>query len=192
MDRLGPRAVGRLEDAERAARLDAAVAGSGWRELRTGDGTGAPWASGVEVAIVAEALGRGLADVAFLGPTLAADLRRLAGASEASARETVALRADLSGLAAQGEDAVAVDVSGAGSALALGPGGALASVALSGAPAGVDLTRPTMRVPASPATPVGGSVTEEAVRRCGRWTRWSRPRPSRRRRRRRRTRHVRR
>ena len=41
---------------------------------------GAPLASGVEAAIVAEELGRGLADAPFLGPTLAAELRRLAGA----------------------------------------------------------------------------------------------------------------
>ena len=35
-------------------------------------GDGAPLASGVEAAIVAEELGRGLADVSFVGPTLAA------------------------------------------------------------------------------------------------------------------------
>ncbi|XVQ07634.1 acyl-CoA dehydrogenase family protein [Spirillospora sp. CA-255316] len=166
-DRFGLRAVGQLEDTARVAKLDAAVAESGWRELRTADDTGAPWASGVEVAIVAEALARGLADVPFLGPTLAAELRRLAGAPEAGARETVALRADLSDLAASGEDAVAIDVIGAGSALVLGAGGALWSVPLSGAPTRVDLTRPTMPVSTSSATPVGGSVTEEAVQR---WT----------------------
>ena len=80
VDRLGPRAVGELDDPERAAKLDAAVAASGWRELRTATDDGAPWASGVEVALVAEELGRGLADAPFLGPTLAAELRRLAGA----------------------------------------------------------------------------------------------------------------
>ncbi|HEX5946470.1 MAG TPA: hypothetical protein VFY82_09345, partial [Acidimicrobiales bacterium] len=35
VDRLGPSAVGELDDAERAAKLDAAVDASGWRELRT-------------------------------------------------------------------------------------------------------------------------------------------------------------
>ena len=40
----------------------------------------APLASGVEVGIVAEELGRGLADVSFLGPILAGELRRLTGA----------------------------------------------------------------------------------------------------------------
>jgi len=166
-DRLGVRTVGQLEDAGRTARLDAAVADSGWRELRTADGTGAPWASGVEVAIIAEALARRLADVAFLGPTLAAELRRLAGAPEAGTRETVALRANLSGLAAPGENAVAVDVARAESALVLGPDGALSSVVLAGTPTGVDLTRPTMPVSTSSATPVSGSVTGEAVQR---WT----------------------
>ena len=80
VDRLGPHAVGELDDPERAGKLDAAVTASGWRELRTSTDDGAPWASGVEVAVVAEELGRGLADVPFLGPTLAAELRRLAGA----------------------------------------------------------------------------------------------------------------
>ena len=53
---------------------------SGWRELRVAAEGGGPLASGVEAAIVAEELGRGAADASFLGPTLAAELRRLAGA----------------------------------------------------------------------------------------------------------------
>jgi Acyl-CoA dehydrogenase, C-terminal domain len=52
------------------ARLEKAVAATGWRTLRS-DG-----ATGVEVAIVAEEFGRGLVDVPFLGPVLADDLRR--------------------------------------------------------------------------------------------------------------------
>ncbi len=96
VDRLGPHAVGQLADGERAAKLDAAVAAAGWRELRTATDDGAPWASGVEVAIVAEELARGLADTAFLGPTMAAELRRLAGAPPAAASETVVLAPDLS------------------------------------------------------------------------------------------------
>ena len=78
--RLGVRAVADLDDTERAAKLDAAVAASGWRELRSATDDGTPWASAVEVAVVAEELGRGLADTPYLGPTMAADLRRLAGA----------------------------------------------------------------------------------------------------------------
>ena len=92
VDRLGPATVAQLDDAERAAKLDAAVAASGWRELRTAADDGNPWASAVEVAVVAEELGRGLADTAFLGPTLAADLRRRAGATDGDRAETVALR----------------------------------------------------------------------------------------------------
>jgi hypothetical protein len=48
------------------------------------------------VALVAEQLGRGLADTKFLGPTLAAELRRLAGAPAGAALETVAFAPDLS------------------------------------------------------------------------------------------------
>lgn len=95
--RLGPKAVADLDDRRRAARLAAAVESSGWLALRDGDllgdGGGAcgPVASGVEVALVAEELGRGLADTAFLGPVLAAELRRRAGAPPSGAPETVVL-----------------------------------------------------------------------------------------------------
>src|SRR5262249_58808261 len=75
--RLGPRSVRDLDDAERIAKLDAAVEAAGWRELRAAGEARAPLASGVEAAIVAEQLGQGLAGVSFLGPTLAAELRRL-------------------------------------------------------------------------------------------------------------------
>ena len=80
VDRLGPQTVGQLDDGERAEKLDAAIAASGWRELRSPEDGDAPLASGVEVAIIAEELGRGLADAPFVGPTLAAELRRLVGA----------------------------------------------------------------------------------------------------------------
>jgi alkylation response protein AidB-like acyl-CoA dehydrogenase len=132
-DRLGPHAVGDLDDPERAAKLDAAVTASGWRELRTAADGGQPWASGVEVALVAEELGRGLADAAFLGPTLAAELRRLA-VPPAADGETVALTPDLAGPAVAGDAAVAVDARAAAAALVLvpAPGGghALGQVAL--------------------------------------------------------------
>src|SRR5215470_7240712 len=76
-----PTSVAQLDDADRTAKLDAALTGAGWRELRAAvDGT-EPLASTVEAAIVAEELGRGLADTAFLGPTLAVELRRRAGLS---------------------------------------------------------------------------------------------------------------
>ena len=94
--RLGPRVVADLADTERIAKLNAAVTASGWRELRAASDEGSPWASAVEVAVVAEELGRGLADAPFVGPTLAADLRRLSGAGQATAPETMVLTEDLS------------------------------------------------------------------------------------------------
>jgi len=149
-DRLGLHAVADLDDPERAAKLDAAVVASGWRELRAASDDGGPWASAVEVAVVAEELGRGLADAAFVGPTLAADLRRLAGLPPATAVETVLCAADLAepacavdGVVPQG--AVAVDAAGATTALVLvagTPDRGLGVVALAGGAAGVDLTRP--------------------------------------------------
>jgi len=78
---LGPATVADLDDSTRTKRLAAAVRDAGWLELRHDDGDGAPLASGVEACIVADALGGAVADVAFTGPTLAADLARRAGVS---------------------------------------------------------------------------------------------------------------
>lgn len=72
-DDLGPGSVADLDDDNRVARLEKAIAGAGFRNLRS-DG-----ASGVEVAIVAEEFARGLVDVPFIGPVLADDLRRRLG-----------------------------------------------------------------------------------------------------------------
>ncbi|HET6952300.1 MAG TPA: acyl-CoA dehydrogenase [Acidimicrobiales bacterium] len=165
-DRLGPHAVGELDDEERTGKLDAAVAASGGRELRTPaeDGGDAPLASGVEAAIVAEELGRGLVDVPFLGPTLAAELRRLAGAPLATAPETVALAPDLTDVACVAHGAppsgrVAIDARGATAALVVlpAPGGhVLGEIALAPAAAQVDLTRPTAVPATSPAVAVAG------------------------------------
>ena len=165
--RLGPRAVADFEDTERAAKLDAAVTESGWRELRAASVDGGPWASAVEVAVVAEELGRALVDTAFIGPTLAADLRRRTGLPPAEVGETVVLTADLGDLAVAVDGvvpagAVAVDVLGATSALLLvtgADGWGLGAVSLSAdcETGGVDLTRP--------ATGAGGgrSVTPLVV-----------------------------
>ena len=179
VDRLGPHAVGELDDAERVAKLDAAVAASGWRELRTATDEGAPWASAVEVALVAEQLGRGLADAPYLGPTLAAELRRLAGALPATARETVALAPDLSVLVCRpvgspAGECVAVDAQGATSALLLVPargGHTLAQVGLGRTGGRVDLTRATVPVdPGAVVVAVPGAdrvISDEAE------TRWT-------------------
>jgi alkylation response protein AidB-like acyl-CoA dehydrogenase len=170
--RLGPKTVRDLDDGERSAKLDAAVDGAGWRELRTADDDGRPWASGVEVAIVAEELARGLADVAFMGPTLAADLRRCAGAGAGSSAETVTLTGSLGALAVArvavdsvGSDAVAIDVAGATSALVLMDGG-LGSVALGAVGTAVDLTRPSAGLDGT-AVAVGGALNEAEI---DRWT----------------------
>jgi hypothetical protein len=165
--------VGQLDDEARAAKLDAAVVASGWRELRTADERGAPWASAVEVALVAEELARGCADAAFVGPTLAAELRRLAGAPEASELETVALLPDLSAPAHAGDAAVAVDAAGATAALVLQPvagGHALARVGVHGDDVGIDLTRPTVAVSTDAATPVEGQVRALTDDDLTRWT----------------------
>ncbi|WP_207400134.1 acyl-CoA dehydrogenase family protein, partial [Actinomadura fibrosa] len=125
VDDHAPGSVADLDDGARRGALEAALTRSGWRELRVpdaGDGDRPP-ASAVETAIVAEELGRGPADVPFLGPTLAAELRRRAGARPAPGPETVLLRPDLSGLAAVEEgrhcSGVAIDARGADAALAL-------------------------------------------------------------------------
>jgi alkylation response protein AidB-like acyl-CoA dehydrogenase len=155
VDRLGPKAVGQLDDVERASKLDAAVAASGWRELRAPEDGGAPLASGVEAAIVAEELSRGLADAPYLGPTLAVELRRLGGLTDAADAETVALRRDLGTLG----DAVAVDAAGAATALVLLDGTSLASAPLSGPEERVDLTRPSRLVGTpSPIGEMGGEA----------------------------------
>jgi len=163
VDRLGPATVAQLDDAERAGKLDAAVAAAGWRELRTATGDGNPWATAVEVAVIAEELGRGLADAAFLGPTLAADLRRRAGAPTATANETVALGQSLSGLAQTDEDvdATAVDAHGASSALLLLAGegnGRLGVITLGSAAWGADLTRPVARQDGERVTALDGQT----------------------------------
>jgi alkylation response protein AidB-like acyl-CoA dehydrogenase len=156
VDRLAPRTVGDLDDEERSARLDAAVAGSDWRELRAPSGVGGPLASAIEAAIVAEELGRGLADTAFIGPTLATDLRRLADAPAVSGSETVAFAADLGALASAAGGAVAVDSAGATGAL-LVDAGAVGVVDLAGQEVRVDLTRPSVALePSASVTPAGG------------------------------------
>jgi len=89
---LGPGSVHDLADDGRVARLEKAVAATGWRTMRS-DG-----ATGVEAALVAEEFARRLVDVPFLGPVLADDLVcgaglrmlvrcRLSGAGHPSPRE---------------------------------------------------------------------------------------------------------
>jgi len=86
---LGPATVADLDDVARVTRLTGAVRDAGWLELRHDTGDGAPLASGVEAAIVSEALAEAATDVAFTGPVLAADLLRRAGV-EAAGRALIA------------------------------------------------------------------------------------------------------
>jgi alkylation response protein AidB-like acyl-CoA dehydrogenase len=171
--RLGPRTVAELDDRERAFKLDAAIGASGWRDLRTADDRGEPWASAVAVCLVAEQLARGRADAAFLGPTLAAELRRLAKAPDATTSQTVALVPDLSAAALVGDAAVALDAFGETSALVLigaEAGFTLASVVVRGRGGGVDLTRPTQPIATDSATPLSDQahvITEDEL---VRWT----------------------
>jgi hypothetical protein len=76
---LGPATVADLDDATRRKRLAAAAREAGWLDLRDGGGRDTPLASGVEPAIIADALGAAVADVAFAGPVLGADIARRAG-----------------------------------------------------------------------------------------------------------------
>src|SRR6266704_931051 len=179
---LAPRTVRELDDAERAAKLDATVEVSGWRELRTAaardEAGGMPLASAVEAALVAEELGRGLADAPFLGPTLAAELRRLAAAPPGSSAETVAFTPDLSAPArADGgvlaAPATAIDAGGASSALVLvpAPGGyLLGEVAVPDAATTVDLTRPAARVDPAAVAPLPGQGRPITADDLVRWT----------------------
>jgi alkylation response protein AidB-like acyl-CoA dehydrogenase len=178
VDRLTAQAVGQLDDRQRADKLDAAVEASGWRELRAAEDDGSPLASGVEAGIVAEELGRGLADTPFLGPTLAAELRRLAGAPPAATAETVVLAAGLGRLAqvdggAVEPGAVAIDAGRAEAALVLVPDGgswSLATVALRPSADPVDLTRPSAEpdLSSAPVAVDGGERTldDDALTAC--------------------------
>ncbi|HEX3705329.1 MAG TPA: acyl-CoA dehydrogenase [Mycobacteriales bacterium] len=165
--KLGPASVADLDDGGRADRLDAAIAAAGWRELRTSGDDGAPLASAVEAALVAEELGRGLADAAYIGPLLAADLRRLAGVAATDVAETVVLTADLAALAGACR-AVAVDSRGAQRALCLDGADLLAVPIAPSQTDEVDLTRRTVVVELS----VGGAerAGEVAADDVVRWT----------------------
>jgi hypothetical protein len=145
---LGPGSVHDLADDGRVARLEKAVAATGWRTMRS-DG-----ATGVEAALVAEEFGRRLVDVPFLGPVLADDLRRAAG--DGGPVLTIAV----DGVAVDG---VAVDVRGIERVLIL-DGNRLLAGQVGPARPGADLTRHDADV-AGPLEPAGELSGEQA----GRW-----------------------
>jgi alkylation response protein AidB-like acyl-CoA dehydrogenase len=168
---LGPQNVGDLDDSERTAKLDAAVASSGWRQLRFPDDDGvAPLASGVEAALVATELARAAADTSYLGPLLAGDLVRRAGGAELDGT-TIALGADLhvlAGIAPEADggglgDSVAIDAAGSAAALVAEPhddGYALRTVPIGPSRVHADLTRPVAGIAA--AAPLDGIVLGDA------------------------------
>lgn len=163
---LGPRSVADLDDEKRGERLAEAVRNAGWLELRQDAGDGNPLASGVEAAIIGEALGESVADVPFAGPVLAADLARRAGASPVDGA-VVAFSPDLTRAAVVSSPATetpihVVDCAAAGAAAAyvLAPEGdgyrlATVDVDVDGPGDGTDLTRTVRAIPAGvPRLPV--------------------------------------
>ena len=144
-DDLGPHSVLDLAEADRVRRLEQAVAASGWRSLRS-DG-----ASGVEIALVAAELARGLVDVPFLGPALADALWPLPGATPAVPGATLAVPV-------RG----AVDARGLATALIL-DGTRLLTGPLGTAAVGADLTRHVAPV-SGELRPAGEIAVADAVR----------------------------
>ncbi|MEA2654774.1 MAG: hypothetical protein QOI23_139, partial [Chloroflexota bacterium] len=140
-----------------AARLGAQHAITGVRDLPpTPQSTAAGWealdqagvlglsgdGSTVASALVAEQLARNLCVAPYFGqgvlaPALVSDL-------DESARYCVLLRADLSGFASAGEDAIAFDAVGATHGLSVDGDGVVRRHELSGGAAGLDLTRVTL------------------------------------------------
>ena len=160
---LGPATVADLDDGARAGRLAAAVHDAGWLELRDDRGDGAPLASGVEAAILAEGLAEHVADTPFAGAVLARDLARRAGTEPTAA--TVAFATDLVDVGVVDGAATTVplwaldaarDAAGACVLVPERGGFRPARVALDGttpdASEGSDLTRAVRAVP--PGTPV--------------------------------------
>ena len=161
---LGPRTVADLGDRGRTERLAGAVRAAGWLELRQDRGDGQPLASGVEAAIIADALGESVADVPFAGPILASDLARRAGVRPLDGA-VVAFSPDLIDAAVVSGPTtdtplLAVDHAAHGPVAAYvlvpaGDGYHLALAEAKGANDGADLTRTIRSVPAGvPVLPV--------------------------------------
>jgi alkylation response protein AidB-like acyl-CoA dehydrogenase len=168
---LGPTTVTDLDDATRAKRLAAAVREAGWLELRHDWGDGAPLASGVETAIVADALGGAVADVTFTGPVLAADLARRAGA-ESNDNAAVAFSQALTEPAVvtgavthtpvYAVDAAADQVDVAYVLVPDGDGYRLAQVRIETDAKGADLTRAVRSIPAgAKVDELSGALTKD-------------------------------
>ena len=163
-----------LDDEARRARLAKAAESSGWFEFRgPGDDDG-PLASGVEVAIVAQELGRAAADTPFLGPVVAADLARRAGAELGDEGTAVVLDPTLLDLAvvpATGSsEGVAVDCAGMARGLLVASEDddtcRIVTVAIADAAPATDLTRALAAVTVlagAQDTPIGEAVDSAAI-----------------------------
>jgi alkylation response protein AidB-like acyl-CoA dehydrogenase len=167
---LGPKTVDDFDDTSRRDRLADAARRSGWYELRGPGEDDGPLASGVEVAIIARELGRGVADTAFLGPVVAVDLARHAGLEvEDAATSVVFDRSLLDFAVAPGSrDGVAIDCAGSrrGLALVRGAGAAhVVDVSLPDPAPETDLTRAVAPVALADVVPDGdgGAVVDDAV-----------------------------
>jgi alkylation response protein AidB-like acyl-CoA dehydrogenase len=163
---VGPHTVADLDGRKRGERLAEAARDAGWLELRHDRGDGDPLASGVEAAIIADALGEAVADVPFAGPILAADLARRAGARPVEGA-VVAFSPDLIDVAVVSGPAtdapiLAVDCTAQGPIAAYvlvpeGDGYHLALAEAHGNSDGADLTRTIRSLPAgAPLLPVSG------------------------------------
>jgi alkylation response protein AidB-like acyl-CoA dehydrogenase len=171
---LGPKTVDDLDDGSRRDRLADAARRSGWYELR-GPGEGdRPLASGVEVAIIARELGRGAADVPYLGPLVAVDLARCAGLEvEDAATSAVFDRSLLDfAIAPAVSEGVAIDCAGSVRGLALvadGTSGAahLVELELPEPAPETDLTRAVAPVTLADVAPDGdgAAIGQDAIAR---------------------------
>ena len=172
---LGPATVTDLDDATRTKRLAVAVRDAGWLELRDDGGAGVPLAGGIEAAIVADALGGAVADVAFTGPVLARDLARRAGIDVmdgAAVAFAAALTEIVVGTTAA--PAYAVDAAGYDAAFVLvaeADGFRLGRIAVDSPRGGADLTRAVHAIPSGTAiVPVGGERHPLTADDLAQWT----------------------
>jgi hypothetical protein len=153
-DDLGPGSVLDLADDDRVARLEKAVAETGWRTLRS-DG-----ASGVELALVVEEFARGLVDVPLLGPLLADDLSTAGAGAVADPDPDPDADPDPALTRTIAVGATATDARGLNSALTLRGNQVLAG-RLGEVVTGVDLTRRRADL-LDPLEPVGELSADRA------------------------------
>ena len=155
----------------------AALAGTGLLAMHLPEPAGGGGAHSADVALVVEQLGRRTCLAPYLGqgvmaPELAyragAPPELLAGMADGSARVTVAVSADLRGLARPGQEAIAWDARGATHALARGADNRMALVPLDGEVLPqADVTRVLRRIdPAAGGEPLGEPIPDGAAARA--------------------------